>query len=86
MGPPGRTFGTPEGELKRNPGSTSPLAEIHQGFFDIARPVGWLETGPDMDVKRRIRPFTHRSGVRRSCHSGVPAQRANPESTCTLEI
>ena len=38
-------------------GSTSPLAEIHHGFFDIARPVGWQQTAPDIDVKRRIWPF-----------------------------
>ena len=47
---------SPDG-AKRNPGSTPPLAEIHPGFVDIARPVGWLETAPDIDVKRRIWPF-----------------------------
>jgi hypothetical protein len=32
--------------------STPRLAEIHLGFFDIARPIGWLETAPDIDAKR----------------------------------
>src|ERR1700730_19198618 len=47
---------SPDG-AKRNPGSTCPLAEIHHGFFDIARPVGWHWTAPDIDAKRRIWPF-----------------------------
>src|SRR4051794_10567673 len=34
-----------------NPGSVPPLSEIHHGFVDIARPVGWQDTAPDIDVK-----------------------------------
>jgi hypothetical protein len=40
-------------------GSTLPLAEIPQGLINIARPVGWQNAAPDVDVKRRIGPLAH---------------------------
>jgi len=37
--------------------SPPPLAEIHPGFADIARPVGWQQAAPDIGVQRRVRPI-----------------------------
>src|SRR5437763_1951424 len=37
--------------------SAPPLAEIHTGFVDVARPVGWQQIAPDIDAERRIRPI-----------------------------
>ncbi len=39
------------------PQSTAPLAEIHPGIVDIARPIGWQQTAPDIGAERRIRPI-----------------------------